>query len=106
MEKLKRDHVWRTDSTAFIFAIDVRHAAPSCWTRLSDASSLSKHQEKQWSRTPDSLKVAYDYSYLTSTKQNTQDLFSWVINSNINDVIDVMEDAVSHKYPPYYYRPG
>ncbi|CAL1278566.1 unnamed protein product [Larinioides sclopetarius] len=75
-------------------------------TRLSDPAGVSKHIEKQWAVAEDGIRAAYSGAYAAKVQKDTKSLFAWVMDPNINRVIDAMEDAVTSESPPYYYRPG
>lgn len=39
-------------------------------------------------------------------KKATTELFKWGASSNLDEVFDVVRDAVTLEYPPYRYSPG
>ncbi|GBN74599.1 hypothetical protein AVEN_225729-1, partial [Araneus ventricosus] len=75
-------------------------------TRLSDPTGVSRHIEKQWKEAEDGIRTAYSGAYAAKVQKNTKSLFAWVMDPNINKVIDAMEEAVTSECPHYYYRPG
>ncbi|GFR30257.1 d-beta-hydroxybutyrate dehydrogenase, mitochondrial, partial [Trichonephila clavata] len=75
-------------------------------TRLSDPAAVSRYVEKQWIKGSDSVKTAYSGAYAAKLKNHTKGLFASVMDSNIDKVINAMEDSVTSECPPYHYRPG
>ncbi|GFS50325.1 hypothetical protein TNIN_248751 [Trichonephila inaurata madagascariensis] len=75
-------------------------------TRLSDPAAVSRYVEKQWIEGSDSVKTAYSGAYAAKLKNHTKGLFASVMDSNIDKVINAMEDSVTSECPPYHYRPG
>ncbi|XP_015921960.1 short-chain dehydrogenase/reductase family 9C member 7 [Parasteatoda tepidariorum] len=74
-------------------------------TRLSDPSALSNYVEKQWNNSKEGVNKE-QLKYAKKIKRNTGSIFGSLMNPNLDEVINVMEDAVTSSCPPYTYRPG
>lgn len=74
-------------------------------TRLSDTSRIAKEIEKELQPRTNSSSDEYK-DHAAMLKKTAMDLFSWGVSSNLDEVFEVVQDAVMLEYPPYRYSPG
>ncbi|XP_054715048.1 D-beta-hydroxybutyrate dehydrogenase, mitochondrial-like isoform X1 [Uloborus diversus] len=51
-------------------------------------------------------KVRHDSNHVTSLQKKTGALFDWLVNDDVDEVIDAMVDALTRQHPPFSYTPG
>lgn len=74
-------------------------------TPISETGYLEAQNRKSWSETPTEVKEAYGDDYFDAFLENI-DLQMKRAKPNIDEVIDLMENAVTHVTPKIRYIPS
>ena len=74
-------------------------------TKMTDLLSIHALADKTWNSAPKEIKEEYGEEHIDVFK-NTFNIIKYISASNINEVVDCLEDAITAKEPVSVYSPG
>lgn len=73
-------------------------------TPISDFEAITRTRERIFAQTPDRIKEAYSTKYEQASRRKAKAALKKLERTNLNEVVDVIEAAVTRCTPKLYYR--